>query len=126
MCRTLIILRKPDHLNVVLLKQVQIGQRELAGWAVCLKEHQNGFSARHKPWDGNRVLSLRHSFNDRRALSKGQGDAPNCRLVYPTVMEKKPPPEDSKNRFAEVIRKSQERRAELNNQTRRKQIEDTE
>jgi hypothetical protein len=41
-------------------------------------------------------------------------------------MEKKPPAEDSKNRFAEVIRKSQERRAELNNQTRRKQIEETE
>lgn len=41
-------------------------------------------------------------------------------------MEKKPPADDSKNRFAEVIRKSQQRRAELNNQTKRKQMEDIE
>ena len=41
-------------------------------------------------------------------------------------MEKKPPADDSKNRFAEVIKKSRLRRAELNNQTKRKQMEDTE
>jgi hypothetical protein len=41
-------------------------------------------------------------------------------------MEKKPPADDSKNRFAEVIKKSQLRRAELNNQTKRKQMEDIE
>jgi hypothetical protein len=41
-------------------------------------------------------------------------------------MEKKPPTDDPQNRFAEVIRKSQERRAELNNKARRKQMEDIE
>jgi hypothetical protein len=41
-------------------------------------------------------------------------------------MEKKPPADDSKNRFAEVIKKSRLRRAELDNQTKRKQMEDTE
>jgi hypothetical protein len=41
-------------------------------------------------------------------------------------MEKKPPLDDSKNRFAEVIRQSQERRAELNNKARKKQMEDIE
>jgi hypothetical protein len=41
-------------------------------------------------------------------------------------MEKKPPADDSQNRFAEVIKKSQQRRAELNNQTKRKQLEDIE
>jgi hypothetical protein len=41
-------------------------------------------------------------------------------------MEKKPPADDSQNRFAEVIRKSQERRAELNNRARKKQMEDIE
>lgn len=41
-------------------------------------------------------------------------------------MEKKPPLEDSKNRFAEVIRQSQERRAELNNKAKKKQMEDIE
>ena len=41
-------------------------------------------------------------------------------------MEKKPPADDSQNRFAEVIRKSQERRAELNNKARKKQMEDIE
>jgi hypothetical protein len=46
--------------------------------------------------------------------------------VYAIRMEKKPPVDDSKNRFAEVIRKSQERRAELNNRARKKQIEDIE
>jgi hypothetical protein len=46
--------------------------------------------------------------------------------VYAIGMEKKPPLDDSKNRFAEVIRKSQERRAELNNRARKKQIEDIE
>ena len=46
--------------------------------------------------------------------------------MYAISMEKKPPLDDSKNRFAEVIRKSQERRAELNNRARKKQIEDIE
>jgi len=41
-------------------------------------------------------------------------------------MEKKPPLDNSKNRFAEVIRQSQERRAELNNKARKKQMEDIE
>jgi hypothetical protein len=41
-------------------------------------------------------------------------------------MEKKPPADNSQNRFAEVIRKSQERRAELNNRARKKQMEDME
>lgn len=40
-------------------------------------------------------------------------------------MEKKPP-QDSQNRFAEVIRRSQERRQELNNNARRKQMEEAE
>jgi hypothetical protein len=39
-------------------------------------------------------------------------------------MEKNPPAEDSKNRFAEVIRKSQERRAELNNKAKKRQMEE--
>jgi hypothetical protein len=47
-------------------------------------------------------------------------------FVYPTGMEKKPPLDDSKNRFAEVIRQSQERRAELNNKAKKKQMEDIE
>jgi len=42
------------------------------------------------------------------------------------AMDKKPPHDESKNRFAEVIRQSQERRAELNNKARKKQIEDIE
>jgi hypothetical protein len=41
-------------------------------------------------------------------------------------MEKKPPLDDSKNRFAEVIRQSQERRNELNNKAKKKQMEDVE
>jgi hypothetical protein len=41
-------------------------------------------------------------------------------------MEKKPPADDSQNRFAEVIRKSQERRAELNSKARKKQMEEIE
>lgn len=41
------------------------------------------------------------------------------------LMEKKPL-DTTKNRFAEVIRQSQERRAELNNKARKKQIEDIE
>lgn len=41
-------------------------------------------------------------------------------------MDKKKPLDESKNRFAEVIRQSQERRAELNNKTRKKQMEDVE
>lgn len=47
-------------------------------------------------------------------------------FVYPTGMEKKPPLDNSKNRFAEVIRQSQERRAELNNKAKKKQMEDIE
>jgi hypothetical protein len=41
-------------------------------------------------------------------------------------MEKKPPLDDAKNRFAEVIRQSQERRNELNNKAKKKQMEDIE
>jgi polyhydroxyalkanoate synthesis regulator phasin len=41
-------------------------------------------------------------------------------------MDKKQPLDESKNRFAEVIRQSQERRAELNNKTKKKQMEDVE
>ncbi len=44
--------------------------------------------------------------------------------VYATEMEKKPPPDDSKNRFAEVIRKSQQRRHELDNKAKRKPMDD--
>jgi hypothetical protein len=40
-------------------------------------------------------------------------------------MEKKPAP-DSKNRFAEVIRKSQQRRQELNEKAKKKQMENVE
>jgi len=40
-------------------------------------------------------------------------------------MDKKPL-DDSKNRFAEVIRKSQERRHELNNKAKKKQAEELE
>ena len=40
-------------------------------------------------------------------------------------MEKKPA-DDSKNRFAEVIRKSQQRRQELNEKARKKEMEDVE
>jgi hypothetical protein len=46
--------------------------------------------------------------------------------VYAITMDKKPPHDESKNRFAEVIRQSQERRAELNNKARKKQIDDIE
>ena len=42
--------------------------------------------------------------------------------MYPTAMEKKPA-DESKNRFAEVIRKSQQRRQELNEKARKKQME---
>jgi hypothetical protein len=48
----------------------------------------------------------------------------NAERVYATRMEKKPPADDPQNRFAEVIRKSQQRRIELNNKARRKQMED--
>ena len=41
-------------------------------------------------------------------------------------MEKKPPADDSKNRFAEVIRKSQQRRQELNEKARKKEMENVE
>jgi hypothetical protein len=40
-------------------------------------------------------------------------------------MEKKPA-DDSKNRFAEVIRRSQQRRQELNEKAKKKQIENIE
>lgn len=46
--------------------------------------------------------------------------------VYANSMDKKQPHDESKNRFAEVIRQSQERRAELNNKTKKKQMEDVE
>lgn len=46
--------------------------------------------------------------------------------MYAITMDKKPPHDETKNRFAEVIRQSQERRAELNNKARKKQIEDIE
>jgi hypothetical protein len=46
--------------------------------------------------------------------------------VYAITMEKKPPLDDSKNRFAEVIRQSQVRRNELNNKAKKKQMEDIE
>ena len=46
--------------------------------------------------------------------------------MYAITMDKKPPHDESKNRFAEVIRQSQERRAELNNKARKKQIDDIE
>ncbi|HZD93255.1 MAG TPA: hypothetical protein VE133_03315 [Candidatus Sulfotelmatobacter sp.] len=46
--------------------------------------------------------------------------------MYATDMEKKLPADDSKNRFAEVIRKSQQRRQELNNKARNKQAEELE
>ena len=41
-------------------------------------------------------------------------------------MEKKPAFDDKKNRFEEVIRKSQERRNELNNKAKKKPLEDLE
>jgi hypothetical protein len=40
-------------------------------------------------------------------------------------MEKKPA-DDSKSRFAEVIRKSQQRRQEMNEKARKKQVENVE
>lgn len=46
--------------------------------------------------------------------------------VYPTDMEKKPPADNSQNRFAEVIRRSQQVRQELHNKARKKQIEEAE
>jgi hypothetical protein len=46
--------------------------------------------------------------------------------MYATGMEKKPPADDPQNRFAEVIRKSQQRRMELNNRARKKQMEEVE
>ena len=39
-------------------------------------------------------------------------------------MEKKPPIDQSQNRFAEVIRRSQQRRQELSNKAKRKPIEE--
>ena len=50
----------------------------------------------------------------------------NRRVMYATGMEKKPPADDPQNRFAEVIRKSQQRRMELNNRARKKQMEEVE
>ena len=46
--------------------------------------------------------------------------------MYANSMDKKQPLDESKNRFAEVIRQSQERRADLNNKTKKKQMEDVE
>ncbi|HEY2169476.1 MAG TPA: hypothetical protein VGJ30_07610, partial [Candidatus Angelobacter sp.] len=56
-------------------------------------------------------------------LTNRHGEADACMLL---LMEKKPPHDESKNRFAEVIRQSQERRTELNNKARKKQMEDIE
>ena len=44
--------------------------------------------------------------------------------MYPICHGKEAPHDESKNRFAEVIRQSQERRAELNNKAKKKQMED--
>jgi hypothetical protein len=52
--------------------------------------------------------------------------SPPRNSVYPKKMENKPPADDSKNRFAEVIRKSQQRRQELNEKAKKKQMEDIE
>jgi len=52
--------------------------------------------------------------------------SPPRNSVYPKKMENKPPADESKNRFAEVIRKSQQRRQELNEKARKKQIENVE
>jgi len=41
-------------------------------------------------------------------------------------MEKKPPADDSANRYAEVIRRSQQRRQELNNRAKQKQAQEVE
>ena len=41
-------------------------------------------------------------------------------------MDKKQPHDETKNRFAEVIRQSQERRAELNNKAKKKPMDDIE
>ncbi|MGC2694760.1 MAG: hypothetical protein WA738_03135 [Candidatus Angelobacter sp.] len=46
--------------------------------------------------------------------------------MYATEMEKKSPFDDKKNRFEEVIRKSQERRNELNNKVKKKPLDDLE
>jgi hypothetical protein len=51
--------------------------------------------------------------------------SPPRNSVYPKKMEKKPA-DDPKNRFAEVIRKSQQRRQELNEKAMKKQIENVE
>ena len=45
--------------------------------------------------------------------------------MYASHMEKKPA-DDSKNRFAEVIRKSQQRRQELTEKAKKKQMENIE
>ncbi|HKD79768.1 MAG TPA: hypothetical protein VKH81_08755 [Candidatus Angelobacter sp.] len=41
-------------------------------------------------------------------------------------MEKKPPADNSQNRFAEVIRRSRQVRQELNSKARKKQMEEAE
>ena len=46
--------------------------------------------------------------------------------MYATSMEKKPPADDSGNRYAEVIRRSQQRRQELNNRAKQKQAQEVE
>ena len=46
--------------------------------------------------------------------------------MYATRMEKKPPADDSGNRYAEVIRRSQQRRQELNNRAKQKQAQEVE
>jgi hypothetical protein len=61
--------------------------------------------------------------------SAGNGRAASPRkaaCVYPSGMEKKPPADAPGNRYAEVIRRSQQRRQELNNRARQKQAEEIE
>lgn len=46
--------------------------------------------------------------------------------MYATSMEKKPPADDAGNRYAEVIRRSQQRRQELTNRAKQKQAQEVE
>ena len=60
------------------------------------------------------------------AFSPGQPHPRMAGEVYATGMDKKPPADDPQNRFAEVIRRSQQRRMELTNRARKKQMEEVE
>ena len=64
--------------------------------------------------------------NSMRPLFSERPFSLSAARVYANSMDKKQPLDESKNRFAEVIRQSQERRADLNNKTRKKQMEDVE